>query len=384
VRSKSAIRRRGFTLVELMIAVLIAAFTVLVAANVASVVVRQAAKGRQATDFNSRARVIGKQLRADVRLAGIGSTGAVTANPGSAVLGAIITGNTPVGDFPAIPAVAGCNNVASAGILAGSDVIQLIVANPTMHGTTELTAAQGQTALTMVDAAPLADPSCTMLYIVDHSTPGGNGRTQLAMRGGVGGNVVTLNDPLNFTVQSGSDVMCGRVSTYWVGDPNGDGYGDFLARSDLTGPATPICAGVFLPTGAGPQDMVAPGVVDLQIAYAFSAEVFRNNGDPLPANAEDRWAFKAGGGGVPAAYFGATAFNWFEVRMVRFNILTKRMRAIDTSAVQVPVTRAEDGAPAMGSLPAAVAPEWLTTTEVLTNLRYFDSGMPAGVQAEPY
>ena len=51
--------RRGFTLIELMIGTLVGAFTVLVAAHVATVVVNQAAKGRQATDFNARARLVG-------------------------------------------------------------------------------------------------------------------------------------------------------------------------------------------------------------------------------------------------------------------------------------------------------------------------------------
>ena len=35
-------------------------------------------------------------------------------------------------------------------------------------------------------------------------------------------------------------------------------------------------------------------------------------------------------------------------------------------------------------IPQALQPEWVSSTEALTNLRYFDQGMPTGVAAEPY
>jgi prepilin-type N-terminal cleavage/methylation domain-containing protein len=376
--------RRGFTLVELMIAVVIAAFTVLVAANVATVVVRQAAKGRQATDFNSRARVIGKQLRHDIRLAGIGSTGLITASGTFAAF----TSATTFGGYQAMPVIRGCNNVAGpAPILAGSDVVQMVVANPSIHATTDQISAAAATTLTMDPLAALggfAPGSCPLVYIVDHSTPGGNGRTQIAVNLGPAGNVIQVGDPLNFAVAQGSDVMCARISTYWVDDTDGDGFGNFLARSDITGaPGPNVCAGVFLPAGFGPADMIAPGVVDMQIAYNFSAEVFRNAGVGLAASEDARWAYNGVGNVDPL--IAAAPLDWSEVRMVRFNILTKRMRAIDNFAttVLVPVAPTEDRA-GMGPLPAAVTPEWLTATEVLTNLRYFDAGMPANVLAEPY
>lgn len=70
-------RARGFTLVEMIVAVLIGSVGVVLAAKVAQVILRQSSKGQQSTDFHTRARLVTRQFRADLRAAGVGSTGAV-------------------------------------------------------------------------------------------------------------------------------------------------------------------------------------------------------------------------------------------------------------------------------------------------------------------
>lgn len=384
-------RRRGFTLVELMVGVVIGAITVAVAAQVAQMLVRQAASGRQTTDFNARARVIGRQLRADIRLAGLGSTGAITATFTNQPWASLMNVVTPFGGYRAMPALVGANSAGGPfNVLPGSDAIMMVVPNPSRLARTAAISPQGGTVLNM---DPLADltvfDGCDFVYIVDHSTPTGQGRVQIAANGGgVGAVVNVVPDNLEFTVQPESEVMCARVSTYWVSDDNGDGLGDWLHRSDLRRGSVPVNIGtanqpVFVdPAAVGNQDMMAPGVLDMQIAYAFSSELF---GAAPPANPADRWAFAdvvgAATGAVTAAPDGRA---WFEVRMVRLNILAKKMRALDTRAHTEALARREDqSAVTLPPLNAAILPDWITTTEALTNLRYFDLGAPVGVPAEP-
>jgi prepilin-type N-terminal cleavage/methylation domain-containing protein len=390
--------RRGFTLIELMIGTLVGAFTVLVAAHVATVVVNQAAKGRQATDFNARARLVGRQIRNDIRLTGVGTTGAVTADPANALWGAVFAaqtagGVTPGGGYTAFPTMIGVNADAGTGvggtsILAGSDVVMMVVANPSAQIRTFAIADAGQSTLVHNDLSPTAAPAnfvgCDHVLIVDHSTPSGAGRSQIASLNSVAAGAVTINDALQFSVQPQSEIMCARVSTYWVSDPDGDGVGNYLHRSDLRGVGPLTTVGGVVIESDGASDIIAPGIIDLQIAYAFSAEIYRPGNPPNPYTIAAAWAY----GATPGAEAQInTSFDWFEVRQARFTIHAKRMRAIDNfsalgSGVNVP--RAEDGGAFPIDLPRSVVPETLTSAETLINLRYFDFGLPAGVAAEPY
>lgn len=385
-------RRRGFTLIEAMVAVVIGAITVVVASQVARMLVRQAASGRQTTDFAVRARVIGRQLRSDLRLAGLGSTGAVTADATNAPWATLMNVTTPFGGYRAMPAVAGANSAAGpVPVLPGSDAIMMIVPNPARIAQSGPISTQGGTVINMGPLANLAVfNGCQFLYIVDHSTPTGQGRAQIANFAGVAGTVLNIApDALQFSVQPGSDVMCARISTYWVSDDDGDGLGDWLHRSDLQPNSAPVNIGtanqpVFLNPGvsAGNRDAVAPGVLDMQIAYAFSSELFGGAFPPTPAGS---WAFGNPPGAATGLVTGAPDGRpWFEVRMVRLNILAKKMRALDTRSHTEALFRREDlSTSTLPPLNAAILPDWITTTEALTNLRYFDLGAPVGVPAEP-
>ncbi len=380
--------RRGFTLVELMIGMAIGAFTVLVAAHVATVVVQQAARGRQATDFNSRARVIGRQIRTDIRLTGVGSTGAVTADqinqPWNMIFSQQSAGGLTPNGANAFPAIIGADNYVGGvlNVVPSSDVMMMVVPNPAKHAVTDQISESTTVILFMgpADLTPFNDPTCDMVYIVDHSTPSGSGRAQIANKSAVAGTTLVLDDALQFTVAPQSDVMCARVSTYWVEDTDGDGVGNQLNRSDLrrmTMP-TPLAGGVVIqpPLVAG-DDVIAPGVMDLQIAYAFSAEIFVKRGlAPDPAN---QWAYAATGTLLPNF-----TNDFFETRMVRFNIQARRNRAVDPTVSLTTAPRAENGGAAFTNIARSLQPETLTSAETLVNLRYFDFGTPSGVAAEPY
>ena len=110
--------RRGFTLLELMIGLAIGAVTVVVASSVAQMLFRQAVSGRQQTDFNSRTRTLGRQLRADIRAAGIGSTGAVFVNPTVLPWLALGVPTTAFGGYPALPVIRVSTNVVAGGTAA--------------------------------------------------------------------------------------------------------------------------------------------------------------------------------------------------------------------------------------------------------------------------
>ncbi|CAN0575875.1 unnamed protein product, partial [Laminaria digitata] len=69
-----------------------------------------------------------------------------------------------------------------------------------------------------------------------------------------------------------------------------------MHRSDLSGAAAPIInlgGPVWVdPSNVGP-DSLAPGVLDLQVAYRVSAEVYTQNGQVRPVNQPSRtWAFE--------------------------------------------------------------------------------------------
>jgi hypothetical protein len=129
-------------------------------------------------------------------------------------------------------------------------------------------------------------------------------------------------------------------------------------------------------------DAIAPGIIDLQVAYAFSTEI---HGGPVNYSLNQAWAFTLGGGNGLINDGANDVIEWFEVRQVRFTIHARRMRAIDNvaGALPIPVDRAEDGG-IFAAVPRALAPELLTSAETLVNLRFFDFGLPSGVPAEPY
>lgn len=380
-------RRRGFTLLELMIAVMVTSIGVALAAKVAQVVIRQSGKGRQSTDFHSRARLVTRQLRNDLRSAGVGSTGAVAIDRAVPVWGAMAL-NTPAG-FDAIPVVAGVNGLGATPVggrttVGGSDAVQVVVVDPaSAHRALGYNPA-GQDIIALeppVDPAspPFRCPS-NMVFVSDHSSPTGQGRTQLFFVESYPLGALNMVGDLQFTVGSGSDVMCARLSTYWV-----DAQG-WLHRSDLTAPTAPIVplgGQVWVDPSNVAGDALTPGVLDVQVAYRVSAEVYTQNGQPPPvAQPERTWAFEGVAGNADGLMSNRM---WFEVRMVRVNLLMRTMRTISTGGGARNIARVEDAA-ALPPIPLTrdLQAEWVTATEALTNLRYFDLGAPSGTVAEPY
>ena len=376
--------RRGFTLIEMMVAVLVATIGVVLAAKVAQVVIHQSTKGRQSTDFHARARLVTRQLRADLRSAGVGSTGLVTVDRG--IWGVPRIFSTPAG-FDAIPAVIGLNNVVGAiggrTIRPNSDVVQVIVPDPDTAVRTNGINPSGQNIIGTQD--PLTCPG-NLVYVSDNSSPTGQGRAQLFFATGFTPNSVVTAGNLQFTVAVDSNLMCARMSVYWVDDQA------WLHRSDLSGQGAGLDALggiVFVDNGSVATDMVSPGVLDLQIAYRISAELYRQNGAAVPVGVpRAAWAFE-GDAATADATFGylgpAAPEHWSEVRMVRVNMLMRTMRRVNANASNRNIARREDAA-ALPPIPVtrALQAEWVTATEPLTNLRYFDLGAPAGVVAEPY
>ena len=389
-------RTAGFTLLEMMVAVLIGGLSVVVAAKVAAVVIRQSAKGKQSTDFSGRTRLLGRQLRNDVRASGYGSTGAIAVDalrtPWS--LGMTI----PINGKEAIPAVAGANGLGpivlgGTTVLANSDAMMVVVPNSGLSGVTAAMAPEGATTWALdqppsnplVGAPqPLASCGTSFIYVVDHTAPSGAGRAQLMQLVSVVGDVVTTSDQLQFNLAAGSYVACARLSTYWVDDQG------WLHRTDFGAGANPVQLGAglaFVDANQVGNDLMMPGVLDLQIAYRFSAELHRNNGLPIPAAASlpEQWAYEGRGGNVNGLVIGSPLAleGWFETRMVRFNALLRVARLTDPRRFgQMTKAAREDGNPTQ--VDRTYRAEWVTTTESLTNLRYFDHGTPAGIRPEPF
>jgi len=375
--------RRGFTLIEMMVAVLVGSAGVVLAAKVAQVVITQSAKGRQSTDFHSRTRLVGRQLRADIRSTGIGSTGAVAVDNNIAVWTQMSVLTTA--GFSAIPVVAGANNLGGVNIggattFGGSDAVQLLVTNPDTAVRTIGFSAANQDILNLDPNDRAINCPSGLIYISDHSAPTGGGRTQLLFVDGYPPNGIDTTGVLQFTVAPGSDVMCARLSVYWT-DTQG-----WMHRSDLSGAAAPIInlgGPVWVdPSNVGP-DSLAPGVLDLQVAYRVSAEVYTQNGQVRPVNQPARtWAFEGVAGNADPLMAGTM---WFEVRMVRVNLLARTLRRVDAKVQARNVPRREDAA-GLGPivLNRSLGAEWATATETLTNLRYFDYTAPSGAVAEPY
>ena len=390
-------RAAGFTLLEMMVAVLIGGLSVLVAAKVASVVIRQSAKNQQSTDFNGRTRLLGRQLRNDLRLAGYGSTGAIAVDTGRAPWSLGMT--IPINGKDAIAAVAGANNLGAGIVLGGttllpnSDAMMVAVPNPGLAGVTQAMAPEG--AVTWVLDPPPSNPvlgalqplsNCGtgFIYVVDHTAPNGAGRAQLMQLVSVVGDDVTTADQLQFNLAAGSSVVCARLSTYWV-DIQG-----WLHRTDFGAAAAPARLGaglVFVDTNQVDNDLIMPGVLDLQIAYRFSAELHRNTFGVLPPAAQlwRQWAYEGRVGNVDGIVTGSPGAleAWFETRMVRLNALLRVARQADPRRFgQTQKAGREDGNPT--NVNRTFRAEWVTTTESLTNLRFFDHGTPAGVRPDPF
>ena len=165
--------------------------------------------------------------------------------------------------------------------------------------------------------------------------------------------------------------MCARISTYWVSDsvgingqPGQDGLGDWLHRSDL-GPNGAFAAlgggGVMLDvTSIGGPDLIASGVIDLQVAVGFSSELFRSQGLAVPVGEPARWAFTGVATPANAAVTSAGPAAWFEARTVRVNLMNKKSHRRGGAGVgfaQYP--RREDGAGVI-NLQMGLEPDWFS------------------------
>lgn len=367
-------------MIELLIAMAIGAFGIAIAARMVRTAVRSTGRGNQQTEMLSNARLLGAQFRADLDLAGLGSTGAITVDA-SSLPWSDIAELTPGAQFPAIPAVRGGNNVTGSfsgrDLLLGSDVVQVVVPDPSTLQTTDRTSPAGRREVFIEPP----DPPCALLYITDHSAPNGAGRTQLARVdvAASSGTSTFLQDDLAFPVYEASDVMCARLSTYWVDSER------WLHRTDLGNGATERVGSSGLRTtpSDGFADRVVYGAEDLQLAYRFSSELTGRG-----AGVEDRWAFDnllpGTGLDVVVPTRGITA--WFEVRQVRWTLLLRTARAVEERGHAAPSEGnglLEDRTTPV-PIDVAYGRHYLKTSAALVNLRFFDQSAPRGLPAEPY
>jgi prepilin-type N-terminal cleavage/methylation domain-containing protein len=372
--------RRGFTLIEISIAMLIGTATVVVAAKIAQLVMSQSAKGKQRGDLAARAMLAGRQLRADIRLAGIGSSGAIAVDPTIPPFTSLAF-QTTGGGYSAMPVIAGANNIPARGVggatlKGGSDAVQLVTMNSNARVLVDDRGLEGTATLPVETTVPL--DGCRMIYIADHSGPSGTGRVHLARIDSMTADSIDVAGTLQFTVAIGSEVMCARISTYWLDDQG------WLHRSDLmTGPLTRLHPSypVYVDTGAG-NDLHSPGVEDMQLAYRVSAEAFRFAARAVPSAVEERWAFAGVSSANDLLNGDINRPAWFEVRQVRLNLLERTLRKIGGSTLDKSAGTREDGAEVRVLREHAV--EWMTTAETLSNLRFFDLGSPEGAAAEPF
>jgi prepilin-type N-terminal cleavage/methylation domain-containing protein len=384
---RSSPRDLGFTLIELLVGVAVAGFALAATANIAQWGLQASNRGIQSTELADRARLVGEQLRLDLELAGMGSTGAIGAHPAVGPWNGLVT---TAGARLALPAIRGIDNVmgspafvGGAGIMDGSDVVQIVVPSPADMA--RLGARQVAPA-TLLDFSALApghnftDVSCPsrMVYILDGSAPNGAGRAQVA-RVAVGGfappNTITLADQLQFTAEVGAQVMCARVSTYWL-DVNGN-----LRRTDVSGAIFGAVAGSAIrssPPLAG--DVLTPGVDEFQVAYALSAAA-----SDATVAANNRWVFQNDGSTVGHD----NQADWFEVRQVRFIIVMRNLRDPDskrgagTMISQGPPGTFMNG-PTERFVETGRSIHIVDTTAALSNLRYFDRLVPDSTEPEPY
>jgi hypothetical protein len=347
-----------------MFAVALGAMMVAVAASLAKWGSSASGRGDEQNQLSQRARLLRSQIRADIEAAGIGSTGAV-AVPNSAFWNSynVMT----VANRRAMPVVRGDNNITVAGLVAANtDVIQLVVADPTPESrrvTDDVSGPPGATASLLYFDPPL-DCVSPIIYIVDHSAPNGAGRSHLARVAAANPDGVTLAEPLEFAIPAGADVMCARITTYWV-DPNFQ-----LMRNDAVpgAPVTPI-GSLFI---SGPNEVITPGAIDFQVAYSLSSEALARNTAPSA-----RWAF---GAGSPTA---AAGRDWFEVRIVRLNLMLRSLRKVQDTNFLIGISLLEDE-PVEKTVEQTYGRQLLQTSVVLTNQKFFDYSAPAGQEAEPY
>lgn len=369
------VRSRGFTLVEAMVAIAVGAIAVVMSANIAALVIRNNTQSEQRSDVHTRTRIVFEQLRADIRSAGMGSTGAIGVDVSDALFAsmAIVTD----GGRAAIPAIAVANNVSDGSFRLSTDAIQLVVPNAAIIVRT-VDRAQDGTRQLPVDGQ--LDATCELAYIHDHTSPTGAGRVQVAWIQAASPTQVTLENNLVFTVAPGSQVMCARISTYWLDE---DGW---LRRTDLRAGASAarVAVSEVWLSAADQNDRLAPGVEAFQVAVALSAEGFRQLDPPVPqpTHPAGRWAFTGRDPNANAVLLGADRQVWFEIRQVRVNVYARRMRAAVPERQPFNAEPREDGLEF--TIMFGSGGEWVTASEAAVNLRVFDSATSAEMRAEPY
>ena len=376
--------QRGFSIIELLIAVAIGGAGIAAASYVAKMAVRGAGRGSQVSQAVLSTQVIARQMRSDLELAGFGSTGAVGADPSFAAAMVNPTAR-PAGmgtGRNALPVIRGIDNAAGLTIggvpvLQGSDILQVIVPDPGRASTTVQRVPVGTrcNAIVLNFLQPGANVgACTVAYVSDHTGANGAGRTQLLRCG-------ATDDPLLFDIAPGADLMCARWSTYWVDNRFQ------LHRSDLDpalGTLSLMGGLLHVPAGGGALDVIAPGVVDLQVAYRLSSAAG-------PTTVATSWAYDEVS---PTLIAGA---QWFEVRQARVNLLFRTLRAVDDQAngqdMPVMENRPAGGALSLPTVISAIRVNGtshayrfvrMTTSQVLHNQRFFDLNLPTGVPADPY
>lgn len=371
--------RRGFTLVELLVALAVGSLALVAAAKIAAIGVVSSGRGEQSNEMLDRVRLMGIQLRTDLALAGLGSNGIIGVQPanwGFMVGTAIITAQGRT----ALPAVRGVNNVPAAVTIGGvtvqrgSDILQVIVpdADPARTWRTRSTVLAGVVDIPL--DLPLATPAmvCPYVYILDHGAPNGGGRTQLAQGAPAGANAtIRLGEPLLFPLTQGAEVMCARISTYWV-DVN-----DQLHRTDLAPPPAPpaVQIGVTGVWTTPVPSVAAPGIVDLQLAFVFG----RSATGVSAAN--HTLGAAAGAGPYPGL---PTAADWGELRAVRYTLVGRSLRQVVNPGLAIDIPLHEDRIPGLVMRPSTFTTHVAAGGAELTNLRYFDELADANVVLEPY
>lgn len=373
-------RRAGFTLVELLVSLAVGSLALVAAAKIAAIGVVSSGRGEQSNEMLDRVRLMGIQLRTDLALAGLGSNGIIGVQPanwGFMAGTAIITAQGRT----ALPAVRGVNNVAAGVTIGGvtvqrgSDILQVIVpdADPARTWRTRSTVLTGVVDIPL--DLPLATPAvvCPFVYVLDHGAPNGGGRTQLARGAPAGPNAtIRLGEPLLFPLTQGAEIMCARISTYWV-DNN-----DQLHRTDLAlppGPPAVAIGATGLWTSPLPS-VAAPGIVDLQLAFVFG----RSATGVSAAN--HTLGAAAGAGPYPGA--GPTAADWGELRAVRYTLVGRSLRQVVNPGGLIDIPLHEDRAPGLVMRPRTFTTHVAAGGAELTNLRYFDELADANVALEPY